>query len=156
MVFSYTSEGDITMRYKAMDIARYIVNKCVEDNRPVSNLQLQKILYYVQINFMRLLSEPAFDDEIEAWQYGPVVPEVYYEFADCGGTDIYRTYPSAQNLFRNNNEKQIVDKVITLCLRLNPWELVERTHRPNTPWARVYKGFPDVIPNEYLYEYAKR
>lgn len=156
MVFSYTSEGDITMRYKAMDIARYIVNKCVEDNRPVSNLQLQKILYYVQINFMRLLSEPAFDDEIEAWQYGPVVPEVYYEFADCGGTDIYRTYPGAQNLFKNNNEKQIVDKVITLCLRLNPWELVERTHRPNTPWARVYKGFPDVIPNEYLYEYAKR
>lgn len=143
------------MRYKAMDIARYIVNKCVEDNRPVSNLQLQKILYYVQINFMRLLSEPAFDDEIEAWQYGPVVPEVYYEFADCGGTDIYRTYPGVQNLFRNNNEKQIVDKVITLCLRLNPWELVERTHRPNTPWARVYQGFPDVIPNEYLYEYAK-
>ena len=61
-----------------------------------------------------------------------------------------------QYMFNNDIEKNIVDKVIALCLRLNPWELVERTHRPNTPWKRVYKGFPNVIPKEYLYEYAKR
>lgn len=80
---------------------------------------------------------------------------VYYEFADCGGTEIYRTYNFADRIFKNEIEKKIVDKVIFLCLRLSPWELVERTHKPNTPWSKVYMGFPKIIPKEYLYEYAK-
>ncbi len=145
------------MEYRAIDIARYIVNKCVEDNRPISNLQLQKILYYVQINFIRILNEPAFNDDIQAWQYGPVVPNVYREYVDCGGTSIYRTYRDTERIFKRGIEKEIVDKVIILCLRLNPWELVERTHKEDSPWAKVYRnGFRKTIPYSYLYEYAKR
>ena len=39
--------------YKAIDLSKYIVSKCVRDNIPISNLQLQKILYYIQKEFLR-------------------------------------------------------------------------------------------------------
>ncbi|CCX87761.1 uncharacterized phage-associated protein [Clostridium sp. CAG:590] len=151
-----TTHRKMGMEYRAIDIAKYIVDKCMQQRRPITNLQLQKILYYVQINFIRLLDYPAFGENIEAWQYGPVVPDVYYEYADCGGTEIYRMYEGIDRLFQKVNEQKIVDKVIMLCLRLSPWELVERTHKDNTPWSKVYRtGFRNVIPYEYLYEYAK-
>lgn len=34
--------------YSAMYVAQYIITKCTADLKPVSNLQLQKILYYIQ------------------------------------------------------------------------------------------------------------
>lgn len=34
--------------YDALDVAKYIVNKCTSENRPITNLQLQKILYFLQ------------------------------------------------------------------------------------------------------------
>lgn len=39
------------MPYKAIDIAKNIINKCTIDKHPISNLQLQKILYYIQKDF---------------------------------------------------------------------------------------------------------
>lgn len=63
--------------YRAIELSKYIVSKCIDDGFPISNLQLQKILYYIQRDFLRI-GKPAFPDAIEAWQFGPVVPNVYY------------------------------------------------------------------------------
>ena len=41
------------MKYSALDLAKYILQKCIDDSRPISNLQLQKILYYVQGEFLK-------------------------------------------------------------------------------------------------------
>ena len=57
------------MSYKAIDIAKYIINKCTIDQHPISNLQLQKILYYVQKAFLEK-NMVAFDDEIEEFDGG--------------------------------------------------------------------------------------
>lgn len=62
--------------YAALSIARYIIDKCTKERYPISNLQLQKILYYIQREFLQQ-GMKAFPEEIEAWQFGPVVPEVY-------------------------------------------------------------------------------
>ena len=49
--------------YNAIDLSKYIVSKCVKDGHPVSNLQLQKILYYIQKDFLQR-DEIAFSDNI--------------------------------------------------------------------------------------------
>lgn len=67
------------MSYSALKIAKYVIDKCTRDEQPVSNLQLQKILYYIQKTFLKNGTE-AFEDEMEAWQFGPVVPNVYYQY----------------------------------------------------------------------------
>ena len=47
--------------YNAIDLSKYIVSKCVTDGHPISNLQLQKILYYIQKDFLQR-DEVAFSD----------------------------------------------------------------------------------------------
>ena len=66
--------------YSAVDIADHIVGRCAKLGRPVTNLQLQKILYYVQLNFLRAFDKYAFEDDILALRHGPAVKEVYYKY----------------------------------------------------------------------------
>ena len=53
--------------YSAMDIAKYIIDKCIDDEMPISNLQLQKILYYLQVYLASLRFIPVADLEREGY-----------------------------------------------------------------------------------------
>lgn len=57
--------------YSAVDLAKYIINKCVKDEVPISNIQLQMILYCIQKEFFKR-DTLAFGNSIETWQFGPV------------------------------------------------------------------------------------
>lgn len=137
----------------SMDIAKYIVDYCTKCGKPITNLQLQKILYYVQLNFIRTFGEIAFPESIQAWQYGPVVPNVYERFSSYGPTKICNLYEGIAALFSTEKEK-LIKRVINACISINPWELVEKSHRPGSPWSRVYNGVKVDIPIEYIKEYA--
>jgi len=95
------------MTYAAMDIANYIVKKSIELKRPISNLRLQKLLYYIQARFLVETGEPLFCDEIGKWKYGPVIPSVYHEFKKYGSGTIDSI--SEQLLVERNKNGDIVD-----------------------------------------------
>lgn len=140
---------------KAIEIAEYMVSICVEDKKPISNLQLQKILYYVQKCYLKKdRNSPAFDDSIEAWQFGPVVPAVYYRFSGFGAMPITFKYPYTE--FDISQEDLAIIRDITESKReCDPWELVGETHKLGGAWNKVYKngtGLRKVIPNEYIAE----
>lgn len=119
----------------ALDIAKYILNKCIELDRPISNLQLQKVLYYVQCEYIKKTNGGIlFNDDIVAWDYGPSVPNVYYE---------YKIYSSSDILYRQENveldqfDKDIIDPVIVDKSVHSAWKLVEMTHAEK-PWINTY------------------
>lgn len=58
-------------------IAKHIVQT---SQVPVSNLKLQKLLYYVQGWSLGLHNKPLFTEEIQAWRHGPVVPAAFFHF----------------------------------------------------------------------------
>ena len=78
-------------RYVALAVAKYILSL-----RPMTNLRLQKTLYFIQVAFLLTRERGIFDDEIEAWQYGPVVPSVYNEYKY-----------SSRNILTYNREMEI-------------------------------------------------
>lgn len=121
--------------FKALDLAKYIITKCSEDGKPISNLQLQKILFYIQKEYLVQTGMPAFLDRIEAWQYGPVVPVVYSRF--CG----YGARPIQTKFFDISiNDTTIIDKVLIEKRSMDPWKLVAETHRENGAWAKVFNA----------------
>lgn len=73
-------KGGKKIMYSAIDVAEYIVARCADSGRPVTNLQLQKILYYVQLNFLRTYDKCIFEDDILALRHGPAVKEVYDKY----------------------------------------------------------------------------
>lgn len=128
--------------YSALELSKYIVTKCYNDGCPISNLQLQKILYYIQKDFLER-NEQAFSDDIEAWQFGPVVPNVYYHFSGHGAMPISTKYDNVQILDNR------IDCIIEEKRELNPWDMVKDTHKQNGAWAKIYdegRGNHGVIP----------
>lgn len=131
--------------YSAVELSKYIVTKCIYDGKPISNLQLQKILYYVQKAYLNKGGR-AFSDEIEAWQFGPVVPESYYRFAGFGAMPISLPYDGIDIA---PSDQEIVDPIVEAKREMNPWDLVEETHKPDGAWSQIYKngsGNRNVIP----------
>lgn len=135
----------------AVDLSKYIVTKCAVDDCPISNLQLQKILYYIQKYFLKHDSI-AFYDDIEAWQFGPVVPNSYYQFCGFGAMPITNEYKTA---IENIESKIAIDKIVEEKRALDPWQLVDATHKKDGAWDIIYNGGLGnhrVIPLSYIKE----
>lgn len=142
-------------RYSAMDFARYIINFCTINGIAISDLKLQKVLYYIQLAFILHLHRDAFTDEIEAWPYGPVIRDVYNAYSSYGSTKICLEYHDTE-IFEEK-EKEIIQSVLTNCLKRTAWELVAMSHTDDGPWANIYKnglGYKEIIPIEMIREYA--
>lgn len=115
----------------AIQVARY-----VRDNVDLyGRLQLLKLVYYAQAWSLVWDGRPLFDDRIEAWSLGPVVPSVY---------EAARYHPevidSAGDL--SADEASIVDAVIDYYGRLNGSELSVRTHQEQ-PWLKARNGLAE-------------
>lgn len=136
---------------RAMDLANYIINRSIEVGRPISNLQLQKILYFVNLLYLHetgvfLINE---SEDFEAWRHGPVIPTVYRRFAINGGVKIYDTQERVDILSERNadgnaisrEELQNINNSIDYLVNIDPWDLVEYSHAETGAWANTY------IPN---------
>lgn len=135
--------------YTAVDLSKYIVNKCIADGCPISNLQLQKILYYIQKDYLKR-DMLAFSDQIEAWQFGPVVSVVYYHYCHFGGMPIFIKEPSVGI---DSSDQMMIDNIIENKRRLDPWNMVADTHLPGGAWDQIYRngqGNRREIPRELI------
>ena len=123
------------MGYSALDVAKYVINKCTTEQDAISNLRLQEILYYIQKWFLQN-GLMAFDDDFEAWQFGPVVPSVYNQYSSFGGVPIRLKYP----VVLDSNDIEFIDPVIVLKRNLTPWVMFDDIHRPGKAWDKVFEG----------------
>lgn len=154
--------------YDVLDISRYIINYVNDENKKVSNLQLQKILYYVQANFLVKRNYPCFSENIVNWTYGPVVEEVYREYRIHGYSHI--PYQKKFNTIKYNAENnsielqeeeftkegfeeedlKLIEEVVDSFIECDAFELVEKTHS-EAPWKNTCQN--DVISEEYIKKY---
>ena len=123
--------------YAAIDLSKYIVSKCIKDGHPISNLQLQKILYYIQKAFLKEKGTQAFGDDIEAWQYGPVVPNAYYRFCGSGAMPISFCLETGSI---EKCDEELINSIVEEKRDLNPWNLVADTHKNGGAWDKVYQN----------------
>lgn len=134
-----------------LNISKYVIKFFNDRNKNITNLKLQKILYYIQGYFYKHFDKGAFTDEIYAWTYGPVVPYVYYEYS------INRMLPlncdeQFVTLNCNEDEIKVIRSVMEKCENITSYELVEKTHS-EYPWQTAEKG--KIIPKSYISYYFK-
>lgn len=136
----------------ASQLAHYVVDKCTKDGKPVSNLQLQKILYFMQVVFLKNKKEFIFEDEFQAWPYGPVLPKVYSEYSCFGGYPIEQEYDDIPSDLLGEH-KEYLDVGIKYLRGKAPWDLVNIAHRSGSPWHTIWNsdnGYKKAIPNGLL------
>lgn len=133
------------MKYSANDVANYVLTYCTQKDKPISNLKLQKMLYFIWIDYFKETKLELFFNEIYAWQLGPVVPDVYYEYCSYAGTDIFISIDSKIT----DNDEIVLNSIIEKYIDLTPYELVNKSHAQDKPWSVIYNhglGIRDLIP----------
>ena len=136
------SKGVDTMAYTAMQIAAEVVRQYHEKGKSITNLKLQKVLYYIQIECLQRKGVPAFGDDIEAWRHGPVVRDVYNAFCAYIANPISDDDPDVtKNQVKiDDATSQCIADVVDRTIPYGPWELVDRSHE-TAPWRSAF------IPN---------
>jgi uncharacterized phage-associated protein len=111
---------------------------CEAGNWNVTNLQLQKILYLTQMYALGLDEERLVDTEFEAWDYGPVAPNVYRQVRMFGSSPIKDVFMGARPFSADSKKLEILHDACRYLLPMKPAELVEITHWNEGAWAKNY------------------
>ena len=123
-----------------LDVARYFIFRAYEDGREslMTNMKVQKLLYYTQSLYLALFDEPLFDDEIQAWRYGPVCPPAYRFYSDFEARQL--PIPRKEELTHISEEVQnLLREVWEYFGEHDAYYLSGLTHL-EFPWKKARKG----------------
>ncbi len=129
--------ADITAR----QAADYLIAFSREVGDPLTNLKLQKLLFYAQGWFLGLHDRPLFDERIEAWPHGPVVPPIYGAFKKWGWS------PIGDDVVVPEFSKEVkthLDELMSVFGGFNAYTLEQMTHNEQ-PWIEA-RG--SLLPDE--------
>lgn len=150
--FSEYKEDIIVSHTPALQLAKYIVTKCVNDNQPITNMYLQHILYKIQKEWLKHKSR-AFYDDFETRPFGPIIPNVYNFFCNFGVMPITNKYPDI--FIKYTKTKETIDAIIEKE-RIKPvWDISDK----GCAWKRTMSENAEqpghTIPIEYITQEAK-
>ena len=144
---------------RAIDVANFFINEFKDSEDPMTKVRIQKFMYYAQAQCLVRLGHPLFDEDFQAWKYGPFIPEVGSKFMKrYDGEPIRRTIgPLDLRAFRPDEIEVMMD-VARYCGRFSTAALSERTHVANGPWDLVHKesGDPAIIEKSSIRDYYSK
>ena len=129
--------------YDVKSVAKYVISYCREQEYVMSNLKLQKVLYFVQAAFLSTRHYPCFEEDFEAWDFGPVVPEIYHEYKIFGSSNIIADNDISRSMF-SAEDREIIDDMVDICSGYSASELVSITHS-QSPWKDAYRRYSNNI-----------
>lgn len=144
--------------YKATDIANwFLLAVDRESGDSITHLKLQKLLYYAQAWTLTLLKKPLFDEEIQAWMHGPVIPEVFTKYAEYSYNEI--PAPKPEECIEIDKEyEEILEQVMETYGIFQAKYLEELTHS-EAPWKTARAGLSkeakctNIITKESMEEF---
>lgn len=122
-------------------IAKYLIDKGKKENKYFTQMQILKIVYLCNSAMLYKRDAPLIYDRIEAWQYGPVIPELYYEICHYGRNYVKEIEVKDENNsnITDENEIRIINKIYEELKAYSGPRLSTYTHQKGTPWDVVYK-----------------
>jgi uncharacterized phage-associated protein len=139
----------------AKNVAELFLSWANKDGDLITNLKMQKLLYYAQAWYLvNFKGNPLFDDVVEAWDLGPVIPNTYHLYKRFGYNAI--SYKS------NNNEEKVFTHPQLAYLKefyrkyigFSAHELVNMSHN-DAPWKETFEegALNKIIPNALIKKY---
>jgi uncharacterized phage-associated protein len=156
------------MPFTATAIANELLDRAAESGSALTQINIQKLVYFAHGWHLAWRKEPLILESIEAWQYGPVVRTLYNQFRRFGSSPItdkardfkidsngkFVTPISAIDVTNAGiYAKSVVGAIWQQYGKLPPFQLVELTHAPNSPWEKAWKGSQSVISNDEIQRY---
>ena len=161
------------MAYDTKEVANFLLELANVENKPLTPMKLQKLLYYAHGWSLALTGEPLLNESIQAWKYGPVVPTIYHQFKRFGNDPITSRAVNVKtdgDMFsievadlpegpQHERVRALLRNVWNGYKPLTAIQLSTLTHAPGSPWDQVVGGDVNsisanqVIPDNIIRDY---
>ena len=125
-----------------LNVARYFIVRAYEDGieAEMTNMKVQKLLYYSQSLHLALYDEPLFNEDIQAWRYGPVCPPAYRFYSEFEAKQL--PIPSKEFLLQiPDGAEKLLEEIWGYFGGYHAYRLSDMTHL-EFPWKKARKGLP--------------
>jgi uncharacterized phage-associated protein len=140
--------------YSSAEIANYLLLKGRKEDKPITPMKLQKLLYFAHGWYLATMNEPLLREPFEVWKYGPVIARVYEEFRHFRNeritelmSEIHREkddWVMEKPVVNDKETREILDAVWKIYADFTPLELSALTHKPGSPWEQVVKKYGGI------------
>ncbi|NII28569.1 SocA family protein [Pseudoflavitalea sp. X16] len=139
-------------------IADYFIALSNERQSPITNLKLQKLVYYAQAWHMVLVKRDLIAENFQAWVHGPVIPALYNDYREFGWKPLMRDdlTPDAFTKIKEQLPADTLQLLQDVCYEyfgLEAFELEKLTHNED-PWLITRKGLADDAPSDRIIDKA--
>jgi uncharacterized phage-associated protein len=161
------------MAFPAAAIANEFLDLAHHDDTPLTQMQLQKLVFFAHGWNLALTDEPLINERIVAEEYGPVVRSLWNALREFGSepitkkarvpdweSDLVRwvtpSIDDGPNSAENDYAKALVQRIWTQYGKLKAFELSELTHMKGTPWAVARDSSQDFVGDSDIATYFKQ
>ena len=154
------------MPYSALSVANRFLELAKRDGQQLTNMQLQKLVYIAHGWNLAITGRPLFYNDVQAWQWGPVVPKLYQSLSKYGAGFVSELIPTNDPpVDPGTQENALIESVWKSYGHMSARQLSAITHGADTPWRRIrqetggspYADIPDgLIAEHYRQLYDER
>lgn len=148
-------------------VANYFLQKSFETGVPLSQLKLLKLVYIAHGWHRGYLSINLINDAVQAWRYGPVIPDLYRKIKHYGRRTIdapvhgFGVAGDSSNPWPTQRSQALVDRVWDVYKGFSAIQLSAMTHEAGTPWDETWREAGGdnysgpIIPNQLIDQHYK-
>jgi uncharacterized phage-associated protein len=142
----------------AVTVANRLLELAKEDGTALTPMQLLKLVYIAHGWMLSIHHRPLISNEIQAWQYGPVIPQLYNTVRSFKSHPVEGPIGTPGSERLDPEENDIVEQVFRLYGHMTGPALSRITHASGTPWAVTYRPgeFGTEIPNDIIADHYER
>lgn len=141
--------------YTCFDVAKYLLDLAKSEGKTIAPMKLLKLTYIAHGYNLGFNKGPLIENSVQAWKYGPVIPELYHATKKFGSFPVdgeLIDLLSTQEL--KDEDKHFISLIWNSYKHLGGLQLSTLTHQPETPWAKTYDGgYHKNISNEVIQDY---
>jgi len=139
------------MPYDSKAVANYFLQLAEKEGKKLTPMQAIKLVYVGHGWHLAITGKPLIEEQVEAWKWGPVVPDVYHEFKRFGsgpitdramritwqpGDEYSVRYPQIPD--DDESTRHILDRTWKVYSKFTGSQLMSMTHQRGTPWFTVW------------------
>lgn len=146
------------MRYSALSVAKAFLDLAEREGIALSNMKLQKLVFFAHGVALAGLNCPLIADDIKAWQFGPVIPRLYNRLKHYGSGNVTEITPREGEELQDIEGEMFrpIQAVWNVYKNKTATELSLLSHKEGSPWDTVWNKQKEefqVIPDEIIKEY---
>ena len=140
------------MAHSSLVIANEFIRRSLQSGCPITQMQVQKLVYFAHGWYLAVTGNRLVEDQVQAWDFGPVFPTLYSALRKFGRNPIDRVLRWGEDTPFNFDdageaievmapeESAIIDQVWNAYGRFPAFKLSALTHEPGTPWEAAFEG----------------